>query len=234
MLQPRSYPEYVAKALVLDDEPFQAMVDDDNPWMEGIVLVTTVSLLAGIALAVGGFLTAATLPDPAIALNALLQGWRQFASVTSLPPSQVEAIIADLWTVAAAFSGYAGSWSHFLPIITLPILTLLWWIFFGIVAFGVARAMGGQGSLNATMGASALIVAPLVFHVAAIVPFAGVSGMMVSIWGMLIGYRAIHISHELTWRSAAWATVIVYLAALVALLLVTLAFSAGYAAGGYQ
>ncbi|MCB0021502.1 MAG: hypothetical protein KDD91_00550, partial [Caldilinea sp.] len=91
-----------------------------------------------------------------------------------------------------------------------------------------------QGSLNATMGASALIVAPLVFHVAAIVPFAGVSGMMVSIWGMLIGYRAIHISHELTWRSAAWATVIVYLAALVALLLVTLAFSAGYAAGGYQ
>ncbi len=234
MLQPRSYPEYVAKALVLDDEPFQAMVDDDNPWMEGLVLVTAVSLLAGITLAVGGFLTAATLPDPAIALNTLLQGWRQFASVTSLPAAQVEAIIADIWAVAATLSGYAGSWSHFLPMITVPILTLLWWLFFSIVAFGVARAMGGRGSLSATMGASALMVAPLIFHVAAIVPFAGVSGLMVSIWGLLIGYRAIHVSHELSWQSAAWATVIVHLAALLVLLLIVLAFSVGYTAGGYQ
>ena len=234
MLQPLSYPEYVAKALVLDDDPFQAMVDDDNPWMEGIVLVTAVSLLAGIALAVGGFLTAATLPDPSVALNALLQGWRQFASVTSLPPAQVEGIIADVWTVAAALSGYTGSWSHFLPIISMPIMALLWWLFFSIVAFGVARAMGGRGSLNTTLGASALIVAPLIFHIAAILPFAGVSGLMVSAWSLLIGYRAIHISHELPWQSAAWATVIVYLAALLALLLLALTFSVGYSVGGYR
>ena len=234
MLQPRSYPEFVAKALVLDDEPFQAMVDDDNPWMEGIVLVTAVSVLAGIGLAIGGFLTAATLPDPAVALNALLQGWRQFAAVTSLPPAQVEAVIADIWTVAATVSGYAGSWSHFLPIISVPIMALLWWLFFSIVAFGVARSMGGRGSLNATLGASALIVAPMIFHVAAIVPFASASSLMVGLWGLLIGYRAIHISHEISWRNAAWATIIVYLAALFALLLVALAFSVGYTAGGFR
>ena len=53
MLQPRSYPELVAKALVLENEPFETMVDDDAPWLEGLVLVAVVSLAGGVAVAIG-------------------------------------------------------------------------------------------------------------------------------------------------------------------------------------
>lgn len=234
MLQPRSYPEFVAKALVLDNDPFEAMVDDDNPWMEGFVLVTTVSLLAGIALAIGGFLTAATLPDPGVALTALLQGWRQIAVTVSIPPTAVEQIITDVWSAATLVTGYAGGWSHFLPIIALPGVAIVWWIFFSLASFGASRVFGGKGTLAATFGAGALTVAPFSFLLVSIVPFAGVGGALLTTWGLLIGYRAVHVAQELDWREAALTTLIVYGVAAIAVMLMGAAFAVGFTAGGFR
>lgn len=234
MLQLRSYPEFVAKALVLDNDPFESMVDDDNPWMEGLVLVTSVSLLAGIALAIGNFLTAATLPDPNAVLTTLLQGWRQVAATASIPAAEGEQVITALWWLFAQFTGYAGGWSSFLPIFGIPGFALVWWLFFSLASFGIARLFGGSGSLSATFGAAALTVAPLVFLLVSIVPFAGVSAALLSVWTILIGYRAVHVAQELPWRSAAITTGIVYAVAIVLLLMVVLAFAAGFSAGGYR
>lgn len=234
MLQPKSYPEFVAKALVLDNDPFEAMVDDDNPWMEGFVLVTTVSVVAGVALAIGGYLTALTLPDPNVALTALLQGWRQAASVMALPIPVMEGVFTDAWGLLTLITGYAGGWSHLLPILTVPGLALVWWMFFSLVSFGVARAFGGNGSLRATFGAVALTVAPLVLLLAAIVPFASVGSALLIVWSGLIGYRAVHVAQELTWRHAVLTTLIVYAAAAITVALLVIAFIAGYLAGGVQ
>ena len=57
MLEPQFYPELVARALVLDEEPFAAMVDDDNPWVEGLALTAVVGVTVGIAQALGAWLT---------------------------------------------------------------------------------------------------------------------------------------------------------------------------------
>ncbi len=45
MLQPKTYPELVGKALVLEAEPFLTLAEDDNPWVEGLFLVTCVGVL---------------------------------------------------------------------------------------------------------------------------------------------------------------------------------------------
>ncbi len=234
MLQPRAYPEFVAKALVLDNEPFEAMADDDNPWMEGFVLVTSVSLLAGVALAICGWLTAAALPDPAVTLATLLQGWRQVASTLALPAASAEPILIDAWALATHATGYAGGWSHLLPILSVPGMALVWWVFFSVASFGVARAFGGSGTLRVTFGATALTVAPLSFLLLTVIPFAGVGNIMLLTWSALIGYRAIHVAQEFDWRRAALSTLIVYALALLAMLLIAVAFGAGYATGGFQ
>ncbi len=234
MLQPKAYPEFVAKALVLDNDPFEAMVDDDNPWMEGFVLVVVVSLLAGLALALGGWLTAATLPAPEAALTTLLQGGRQLAALLSLPAPVVEQVIEDVWALMTLGTGYAGGWSHLLPIISVPGMALVWWVFFSVAAFGIARAFGGNGALRTTFGATALAVAPLSFLILSIAPFAGVSSVMVAVWGALIGYRAIHVAQELDWRRAALTTLIVYALAAVVVLLLMVAFGLGYSTGGFR
>ena len=234
MLQPRAYPEFVAKALVLDNDPFEAMVDDDNPWMEGFVLVVGVSLLAGLGLAFGGWLTAATLPTPDAALTTLMQGGRQLAALLSLPTAAVEQVIADVWALTTLGTGYAGGWSHLLPIISVPGMALVWWVFFSVTAFGIGRAFGGNGALRTTFGAAALTVAPLSFLLLSIVPFAGVSSIMLAVWGALIGYRAIHVAQELDWRRAALTTLIVYAMAAVVVLLLLAAFGLGYSTGGFR
>jgi len=234
MLQPKSYPEFVAEALVLDNDPFEAMVDDDNPWMEGFALVIAVSLLAGIAYAIGSFLTALTLPDPNTAYTTLVQGWRQVAAATSIPPADIERMLTDLWAIVSLTTGYAGRWSHLLPLLAIPGIAFVWWIFFSIAAFGVARAFGGGGSLNATFGATALTVAPLILFFVSIVPFAGVSVAPIMVWAGLIGYRAVQIAQEMEWRAAALTTVIVYGVALALILLVGAAFVLGYSAGGFR
>lgn len=234
MLQPKSYPEFVAKALMLDNDPFEAMVDDDNPWMEGFVLVMSVSVLAGIAYAIGGFLTALTLPDPNLVYTTLVQGWRQVAATTSLPPADVERVIGDMWTIATVATGYAGGWSHLLPILAIPGIAVVWWVFFSVVSFGVARAFGGVGSLNATFGATALTAAPLVLLFVSIAPFAGVGAVPIMVWAGLIGYRAVHVAQEMEWRGAALTTAIVYVVALALILLAITAFALGYSAGGFR
>jgi hypothetical protein len=234
MLQPRSYPEFVAKALVLDNDPFEAMVDDDNPWMEGFVMVMSVSLLGGIGLAIGSFLTALTLPDPNVAYSAVVQGWRQVAAVAALPSADVERILADIWSVATLTTGYAGGWSHLLPILSVPGMALLWWVFFSVLSFSVGRVFGGTGTLNATFGATALIVAPQILLVVSVVPFASAGSVLLAVWGLLIGYRAIHVAQEISWRQAALTTLIIYLVALIVIALAAAAFTAGYSAGGFR
>lgn len=234
MLQPRTYPELVAKALVLDNDPFEAMVDDDNPWMEGFVLVVAVSTLAGAALALGSWLTAATLPAPDAALTTLLQGGRQIATMLSLPAASVERVMMQVWALTAFSSAYVGGWTHLLPIISVPGMALVWWVFFSVGAFGIGRAFGGNGTLRATLGAAALTVAPLSLLLLSIAPFAGVSSAMLVCWSALIGYRAVHVAQELDWRRAALTTLIVYTMAVVVVLLLMLAFGLGYATGGMQ
>lgn len=234
MLNPRSYPELVAKALVLDDEPFFIMAEDDNPWFEGLALTTLVSLLAGSAQAIGSFLTASSLPPPNAVLTTIQQGWSQLAVTLALPPAVADRLISQFWIAATTITGYSGGWTNLIFLAATPIRALLWWAFFGFLAFAVARTLGGRGSLTATLGAAALGVAPHILLLLSFVPFVSVNGALLAVWGMLIGYRAVQITHGLTWRRAAVATIIPYAAAVIVFALLAGAFAAGYSAGGFR
>jgi hypothetical protein len=234
MLEPQQYPDMVAKALVLDEEPFVNMIDDDNPWVEGLALTAVIGLAAGAAQTVGGWLTAATLPDPQALQNTLEAALRQLAAVTNLAPAVADALVGPAWSAVAAITGYSGGWASLIPLLATPFTLILWWLFFGFVTFGAARAAGGSGSLNSTLGAAALMAAPQILLLLSVVPFAAPGGALLSVWGMLIGYRAVQTTHDLTWGRAALVTLVPYLVALVLLPVLALAFLLGLTAGGYQ
>jgi hypothetical protein len=234
MLEPQQYPELVAKALVLDDEPFVHMIEDDNPWVEGLALTAVVGLLAGTAQVMGGWLTANSLPDPVAMENALVAAGRQLATTTNLPAAAVDALVLPAWNLLATASGYAGGWTLITPLIATPFLLLVWWLFFGAVTFGGARAAGGNGNLNDTLGATALMVAPQVLLVFSVIPFVTVSSLLLSAWGMLIGYRAVQTTHQLNWARAAIVTIVPYIMAFLLVPLLAAAFVLGLTAGGYR
>lgn len=207
MLQVKAYPEMVGKALVLEADPFLNMVEDDNPWVEGLFLVTCVGALLGAAHFLGGLLLTASLP-PAIAVReTFVQTGQAFAPwlAPTLDPAQIELFIRQGWTWAAAAFGYQNGLIRLLFAFWSPFFLILQWLFLGAITHFAARALGGQGKLVQTMGATALAAAPQLLGVLTVIPFVSVSGLLLAVWALLIAYRAVEISHDLSWQRAALA-----------------------------
>ncbi|MEZ4634575.1 MAG: hypothetical protein R2856_06300 [Caldilineaceae bacterium] len=70
----------IGQSLVFEPDPAVAMVDDDNPWVEGLFFIMVIGFVAAIAQADGGILLTASLPNPAAMLEAVLQLIRSLAS----------------------------------------------------------------------------------------------------------------------------------------------------------
>lgn len=205
MLRIRTYPELIGKALVLEADPFEAMVDDDEPWVEGLVLTVTVGLLVALAQIIGGLLLTAILPPAEVLLSAILSGWREFNARLLLAPDTAagEANIRQVWSLIQMASGYDSGWARLFMLIIVPLGLIIQWVVVSLLVFGVARAFGGRGTLNRTMGAVALTVAPQVLLLLHAIPFVAVSGLLLGVWGLLILYRAVEVAHDLPWERAA-------------------------------
>lgn len=207
MLQPKTYPELVGKALVLEAEPFITLVEDDNPWVEGLFLVTCVGVLLGGAHLVGGLLWTASLPPADAVREALLQSVQQLTAQVGMrgDPVQIEATFRQLWNWGAGFVGYQGGVSRFFFALLEPIWLVLQWLFLSLSIHGAARLLGGRGKLVQTLGTTALAVAPQILGVLTLVPFVSVSGLLLGVWALLIAYRAVEITHDLSWQRSALA-----------------------------
>lgn len=207
MLQPKTYPEMVGKALVLDADPFLTMVEDDNPWVEGLFLVTCVGVLVAVADVVGGLLLTASMP-PLTALRETMQrGIEAFLPWAGL--GALDAPLAAMWSWGVGVSGLGGGWARLFFALWVPVFLVVQWLFLGASTHVAARALGGNGTLVQTLGTTALAVGPQILGVLKIVPFVSVSGLLLTVWALLIAYRAVAITHDLPWRRAALATLAV-------------------------
>lgn len=229
MLQPRAYPELVGKALVLDAEPFIALTDDDEPWAEGMFLTICIGFLVGVARVIGHFLAAATLPPTDAILAALLQGWRQYS--TTLPDNVnlalIESLLREAWATSMFWQGYSGGWARLLTLITTPTSLLAQWLLASVIIYAAARTLGGVGTFNQTLGATALMVAPQTLRFVEIIPFAAVSQLLLSVWAVLILYRAVEVAHDLSWPRALVATLTPWLLLVALALLATILLGIG-------
>ncbi len=148
MLQPKTYPEMLGKALVFEAEPFITMVEDDNPWAEGLFMVVCMGVLVGLAKVGGALLTSAIMPNTEAALSALLQVWRQFAVFVGPMAgtgAEAESWFRQWWPVGTGLFGYSWSWMQFGWIVFAPFVLALQWLLVGLVTHGVARALGAVG-----------------------------------------------------------------------------------------
>lgn len=210
MLRPRTYPEMLGKALVLEADPFIAMVDDDDPWAEGLFMVVIIGLAVGAARLIGGWLTAAALPPMDASLAAVINAWQQLNAQLGLgvDPAGADASIRRIADLIAAYNGFGGGWATLFVLVATPTGFVLQWLLYAFVAFFVARLMGGTGSLSQTLGAMALIMAPQLLRLLTAIPFVSVSGLLLLVWSLLISYRALAVAHELPWQKAVWTTLL--------------------------
>ncbi|HMN29211.1 MAG TPA: YIP1 family protein [Caldilineaceae bacterium] len=236
MLRPRTYPELIGKALVLEAQPFTTMAEDDEPWVEGLVLVVSIGVLVALAKLVGGLLLTASLPPADAVLAALLNAWQEFMAqvAPSADLAASEAQLRQAWSTMLLATGYGGGWERLLGLIFTPLGLIVQWLAAALIVFVVARLLGGRGTLNQTLGATALMVAPQVLLLVEVVPFVSVSSLLLLVWGMLILYRAVEVAHELPWRSAALTAVVPYALLILILLVIATVASLALRLGGFQ
>lgn len=228
MIQPHSYPNYIGQALVLEPAPFVALVDDDNPWIEGLFLTVMIGVVVGFAKFVGSWLLTAALPAPSAVLEVLIKGFADSGLLAqAADPVAAEAGLRQLVTLSFTQMGFGSGWTKLLALILVPLSYLLQWLYFGLAGHGIARLLGGSGQLDQTLGAMSLMAAPRILLVATALPFVSIGAMLPLVWSLLIAHRALAISHDLSWQRAGLATLFLSLGFLLLMLLVGGALAAG-------
>jgi Yip1 domain len=205
----------VLQALFLDGDAYDQLRDDDNPFIEGLFLIVIIS--AGVALLsfLGQILAWISMPSMEAIKEVILRTLQQMPWWASMTGS------------AQAYDGFLRSWDmawRIFPtlfgapdplrgaanILIMPLTAVLGWLLYGLLAHAFARLFKGVGTLNQTLGTTALSYTPWLFYGLGIIPFF-VAGGALGTWQLICRYKALRSSHHLSWGSAFWATLLPYL-----------------------
>lgn len=213
MLQPKRYPQMIGQALVFEPDPFLVMVDDDNPWVEGLFFTAVIGFCIGLAKLLGGILLTASLPASTAVLEAFIQMLRQIQPA-DVPPGDwimLEAQVRAWWPTLTGFLNYGSGWSVLLWLIVTPLWLIFQWVLYGLFAHMTARLLGGSGTIEQTLGVTALAMAPRTLLLLTAVPFTAVMPLLLQVWGILIAYRGLEVAHDLGTRKAVLAALVPWL-----------------------
>jgi hypothetical protein len=224
-------------ALLLRDDAYEAMRDSPSPFWRGLVFILVGGVVVALVGLVGAALTSYTSPDLAAIQEAVREGILDMPWVDQVPPSARPEVLQQFqrnydlgWQIARTFTPSVGN--ALIEIVLSPLALIVGWLLYGVLAFVVARILGGRGTLGETYGATALAAAPRMLAVVHVAPYVQTAGL--GMWALICNYLALKNAHRLSpWRSF-WATLVPIL--LLVLFLIGLSILgvviAGFAIGG--
>lgn len=196
-------------ALFLQRDAYARMRDDNNPFVEGLYVLVVLGVALGLVGVVGATLEWASSPNIAEIRDAVLTNLQQMPwwSMMQRDP-QVEATWYQIWNgiwdvIQTTAPSPAGS---LLGIITVPLGLIIAWLIYGLLAYLFARLLGGLGTLNQTLGATALAAAPQLLNALTVLPFVVMIGL--GTWTLLCNYMALRTVHGLSWQRSVAAAIL--------------------------
>jgi len=218
-------------ALFLQEETYAKMREDSKGVVKGLFFIVLVGVIVAAIAVVGKALEWSTTPDLSNLKNIVLQELQraQWFQSMARSPQGMQGFRQgyDLWWQIFGSLFSVNVLGAVLNIFINPIILVLRWLIYGVVAFVFARLLGGKGNLSATLGCTALAVAPQMLGVVQVVPYAQLGGL--TVWGLICTYLGMKVSNELSpWR-AFWATVLPII--LLIVLVILFGCIAGFAFG---
>lgn len=202
------------RALFLEQDVYEDMRDDDNPFVEGLFIVVVISVAIALFSLVGTALARAATPDLQAMKQTVLNGLRSMPWFDQMLQAGGQQALDmfnqfyDLgWQIFPRLAGYPDIGNAALNLVLLPVTMILLWLLWGVVAHVVARLLGGKGTLSQTLGATALAEAPQLLSLVTVIPFVVVGGV-IGAWRMLCRYTALKTVHGLSWPRAVAATLL--------------------------
>ena len=196
-------------ALFLQREAYAHMRDDDNPFVEGLFILVLLGVLLAVAGIIGTTLQWASSPNLNTVRDVVLNNLQSMEWYRFLQQSPGgELSFLQVWNgIWNAFASMAPSPVRSLTgIITRPLGLIVGWLVFGLLAYLFARVFGGKGTLNQTLGATALASAPQLLTLVTALPFVTIAGL--GTWTLLCNYMALRTVHDLSWPRAVFAALL--------------------------
>jgi len=191
----------LGRGLFLEPGAYDEAADSDNPFVEGLFLVILLGVVIAVAGIIGQAIGWAMTPNLGEIKQIIYDGLLQ-SPLLGLMQESANALAEfkqnyDLgWQIAEFFS--PNLTNILIGIFLRPLGLLAAWLWFALIAHGVAKILGGNGSLQETLGATALALTPALLNVFGILPTITVAA--VGVWTLLARYVAVRRVHEnLTW-----------------------------------
>jgi len=184
-----------------------------SPFLNGLVLILIVGAAVSAVAIAGETLEWATTPDLGAIKDVVLQGlqqmdWYREASRSSPNFEFTFRQQYDMgWRIFPYLFGAPNPVGAAVRVITTPLWLAASWLAFGFLGYLFARVLGGQASLDQTLGCTALAVAPQLLGLARILPYVEIGGA-ITIWTLICNYLALRNAHRLGSARAFWATLL--------------------------
>ncbi len=236
----RAWLRLAIDALTLKPEPYRHMAAEPS-LRRALLIILVVGLLLGLGQALVALPTLIRSPD--VAVEAALTGFRQGLDAArsgmtgQMTPEvaalfdaldqgleafrpyllQLVAVPAPLPSSVGRFFDWLGGW------FSRPFALLAKWLSISIWILLFARLLGGRGGLLPYLAASSLSVIPHLLAVFAFIPCVGfLLTTAGSLWGLVIQYKAVSITQDLSAGRAVAAVLLPYLLLLFLLILLFL------------
>jgi hypothetical protein len=188
-------------ALFLQHEAYARMRDDDNPFVEGLFVLVVLGVALGLVGIVGTTLEWASSPNlsairDAVLANLQTMSWWQFMEQDPASQAMWFQIWNGIWDALQTTAPSPAT--ALLGVIAVPLGLIMAWLVYGLLAYLFARLLGGVGTLNQTLGTTALAAAPQLLNVLTVLPF--VVMFSLGTWTLLCNYMALRTVHGLSWQ----------------------------------
>jgi hypothetical protein len=209
----------VFRALFLDSDAYDQLRDDDNPFIEGLFLVVIIGLVTALLNLIGQLLAWAGMPSMNAIKDAVwqafpnMQWWSQMSGNAEFM-KQLQTYYDLGWQIFPRLFGAPDPTNAVLNLVTWPLLAVLSWLVYGVLAHLFSRMLGGTGRLAQTLGTVALSFTPLMLRGLGFLPYFTVGAVM-NTWQLILRYKAVRSSGQMTWNRALWATILPFAVYLV-------------------
>jgi hypothetical protein len=199
--------QQVWAALWFHESAFAQVRDSASPLSRGLVIILVVTVIAGVAGAVGVGFDRLTSPDLSTVRQVVLEGIQSTAWYRDLVQGsgggQFEQEFLQnydvWWQFAPQLFGAPSLPRAVAALFLTPIAGVIGWLFMGSLTYLTARWLGGQATYGQTLGALALAASPQILAVLTILPGLEVAGLT-GWWSLALGYWAVRSVHGLSWQ----------------------------------
>jgi hypothetical protein len=203
----------IFEAFFLRDRAYEDLRHDDNPFVEGLFLVVLVGALTAVLAWIGQLLAWASTPQVDAIKQVILEAYKQmpwWTQATTVPgfAEQFQRFWDLGWRVFPVLFHAANPANAALNILLWPLVGVVSWLIYGLLAHLFARMLRGVGTLNQTLGVTALAFTPLLLRGLEFIPFLTIGAVVLNTWQLICRYKALRIVHQLSWGRAFWATLL--------------------------